>query len=139
MATMDRLYTFKEWEEDYLKRKSKLKKVVSKDLERMVEKLEDTVELDSTVLVSINQMIRRIKFQLRKLYILGELFPLDIQDFPVEMILFDHVNHKEEMAEVRYILNQIKEYTANKENLTGKQMVQWYLYIIKCTADIIME
>lgn len=139
MATMDRLYTFKEWEEDYLKRKSKLKKVVSKDLERMVEKLEDTAELDSTVLVSINQMIRRIKFQLRKLYILGELFPLDIQDFPVEMILFDHFKHKEEIAEVRYILNQIKEYTANKENLTGKQMVQWYLYIIKCTADIVLE
>ena len=133
------LYTFTQWEEDYLKRKSKLKKVLSKDLVRMVGKLEETTELDSTVMVSINQMIKRINYQVRKLSKLGEIFPLDIQDFPLEMMLFDHLKHQEEVEKVNHVLKQIKHYTGNKENLNRQQMVQWYIYIIKCTADIVLE
>ncbi len=133
------LYTFAQWEEDYLKRKDRLKKLLSKDLGKLVKELEETTELDARIIQELNQMMKKKKYQLRKLSRLGKIFPLDIQDFPLEMMLFDHVNHQEEMAEVHYVLSQISRYTANKENLNSKQMVQWVIYIIKCTADIVLE
>jgi len=68
---------------------------------------------------------------------IGDIFPLEIKDFPLEMLNYDYFKHQEELQQFRNILSQIRRYNRNKENFTIKQTIQWIVYIFKCAVDII--
>jgi len=60
---------------------------------------------------------------------IGELFPLEIKDFPFEMIMYDYIKHGEEIKQLRSTLQQVHRYNNNKENFNIKQTIQWSIYV----------